>query len=74
MIASFAVPALARLEHDDRVRRLRRPRDVEVRGVLFTLAGTDGGDAQVRARARALVQDLPDDPSPPGRRHLGARR
>lgn len=62
MIASFAVPALARLEHaiasdasDDRAR--------EVRGVLFTLAGTDGGDAQVRARARALVQDLPDDPS-----------
>jgi puromycin-sensitive aminopeptidase len=38
------------------------PRRLEVRGVLFSLAGTDGADASVRTEARQRVDDPATDP------------
>lgn len=61
LVASLAVPALARVEAAidaaatggaDRTERLR-----EVRGVLFALAGADAADPTTRRRARELFQD-----------------
>ena len=56
--ASVAVPALARL--DDRLDTEvgdGRERLEEVRGVVFALAGAEGGDPTVRSRARAVTDD-----------------
>lgn len=59
LVSELAVPALARIERaleeaadGDRSERLR-----ELRGVLFSLAGADGGDADVLARAREVMDD-----------------
>ncbi len=72
LVASVAVPALARVETaidaatgtagvdgsgSDRHGADRSERLREVRGVLFALAGADAADAATRRRARELFQD-----------------
>jgi puromycin-sensitive aminopeptidase len=65
LVASLAVPALARVEAaidevapptgTERTERTERLR--EVRGVLFALAGADAADPATRRRARELFRD-----------------
>ncbi len=56
LIAGLAAPALARCDQEAE-QPTADDRALEVRGILFALAGADGDDPTVRGRARSLLDD-----------------
>jgi puromycin-sensitive aminopeptidase len=62
-IRAVAAPALARIEASMSSSEDRHEQLLETRGVLFHLAGADGRDPEVRARARPLLDDTSADAS-----------